>query len=107
MATPGRLRDHIENTPGFATRLRGVKVLVLDEADRLLDMGFRTDIEKIVDALPKQRQTLLFSATVPDEVCLSVLMVECVNTCFSQYVCYCYPLKGTGVSAGAVCILYN
>ncbi|XP_078176814.1 DEAD-box ATP-dependent RNA helicase 31-like isoform X2 [Carex rostrata] len=68
VATPGRLRDHIENTPGFATRLRGVKVLVLDEADRLLDMGFRKDIEKIVDALPKQRQTLLFSATVPDEV---------------------------------------
>lgn len=88
MATPGRLRDHIENTPGFATRLRGVKVLVLDEADRLLDMGFRKDIEKIVDALPKQRQTLLFSATVPDEVCISVLQLELVNTCFHQYVCY-------------------
>ncbi|KAL6876455.1 hypothetical protein ACP4OV_013027 [Aristida adscensionis] len=68
VATPGRLRDHMENTPGFATRLTGVKVLILDEADRLLDMGFRTDIEKIVAALPKQRQTLLFSATVPDEV---------------------------------------
>ncbi|XP_072984090.1 DEAD-box ATP-dependent RNA helicase 31-like [Typha latifolia] len=68
VATPGRLKDHIENTPGFATRLMGVKVLVLDEADRLLDMGFRNDIEKIVAALPKQRQTLLFSATVPDEV---------------------------------------
>ncbi|XP_062228948.1 DEAD-box ATP-dependent RNA helicase 31 [Phragmites australis] len=68
VATPGRLRDHMENTPGFATRLMGVKVLILDEADRLLDMGFRTDIEKIVSALPKQRQTLLFSATVPDEV---------------------------------------
>ncbi|KAF8760501.1 hypothetical protein HU200_010123 [Digitaria exilis] len=68
VATPGRLRDHMENTPGFATRLMGVKVLILDEADRLLDMGFRTDIEKIVAALPKQRQTLLFSATVPDEV---------------------------------------
>ncbi|XP_008789556.2 DEAD-box ATP-dependent RNA helicase 31-like [Phoenix dactylifera] len=68
VATPGRLRDHIENTPGFATRLMGVKVLVLDEADRLLDMGFRKDIEKIVAAVPKQRQTLLFSATVPDEV---------------------------------------
>lgn len=68
VATPGRLRDHMENTPGFATRLMGVKVLILDEADRLLDMGFRSDIEKIVAALPKQRQTLLFSATVPDEV---------------------------------------
>lgn len=68
VATPGRLRDHMENTPGFATRLLGVKVLILDEADRLLDMGFRSDIEKIVAALPKQRQTLLFSATVPDEV---------------------------------------
>ncbi|PKA54082.1 DEAD-box ATP-dependent RNA helicase 31 [Apostasia shenzhenica] len=68
VATPGRLRDHIENTPGFASRLLGVKVLVLDEADRLLDMGFRKDIEKIVAAVPKQRQTLLFSATVPDEV---------------------------------------
>jgi ATP-dependent RNA helicase MSS116 len=68
VATPGRLRDHMENTPGFATRLMGVKVLILDEADRLLDMGFRSDIEKIVVALPKQRQTLLFSATVPDEV---------------------------------------
>ncbi|CAA6672921.1 unnamed protein product [Spirodela intermedia] len=68
VATPGRLRDHIENTPGFATRLMGVKVLVLDEADHLLDMGFRKDIERIVAAVPKQRQTLLFSATVPDEV---------------------------------------
>ncbi|KAE7999372.1 hypothetical protein FH972_003811 [Carpinus fangiana] len=68
VATPGRLRDHIENTPGFATRLMGVKVLVLDEADHLLDMGFRKEIEKIIAAVPKQRQTLLFSATVPEEV---------------------------------------
>ncbi|CAK9140505.1 unnamed protein product [Ilex paraguariensis] len=68
VATPGRLKDHIENTPGFATRLMGVKVLVLDEADHLLDMGFRKDIEKIIAAVPKQRQTLLFSATVPQEV---------------------------------------
>ncbi|KAF5733522.1 P-loop containing nucleoside triphosphate hydrolases superfamily protein [Tripterygium wilfordii] len=68
VATPGRLRDHIENTAGFATRLMGVKVLVLDEADHLLDMGFRKEIEKIIAAVPKQRQTLLFSATVPEEV---------------------------------------
>ncbi|CAH9106299.1 unnamed protein product [Cuscuta epithymum] len=68
VATPGRLKDHIENTAGFATRLMGVKVLVLDEADHLLDMGFRKDIERIISAIPKQRQTLLFSATVPEEV---------------------------------------
>ncbi|PSS26284.1 DEAD-box ATP-dependent RNA helicase [Actinidia chinensis var. chinensis] len=68
VATPGRLRDHIENTAGFSTRLMGVKVLVLDEADHLLDMGFRKDIEKIIAAVPKERQTLLFSATVPEEV---------------------------------------
>lgn len=68
VATPGRLRDHVENTAGFATRLMGVKVLVLDEADHLLDMGFRKEIERIISAIPKQRQTLLFSATVPPEV---------------------------------------
>ncbi|XP_019184914.1 PREDICTED: DEAD-box ATP-dependent RNA helicase 31-like isoform X2 [Ipomoea nil] len=68
VATPGRLKDHIENTAGFATRLMGVKVLVLDEADHLLDMGFRRDIERIIAAIPKQRQTLLFSATIPPEV---------------------------------------
>ncbi|KAI3498224.1 hypothetical protein L1887_33994 [Cichorium endivia] len=68
VATPGRLKDHIENTAGFATRLMGIKVLILDEADHLLDMGFRKDIERIIAAVPKQRQTLLFSATVPPEV---------------------------------------
>ncbi|XP_023729119.1 DEAD-box ATP-dependent RNA helicase 31 [Lactuca sativa] len=68
VATPGRLKDHIENTAGFATRLMSIKVLILDEADHLLDMGFRKDIERIIAATPKQRQTLLFSATVPPEV---------------------------------------
>ncbi|KAH7864831.1 hypothetical protein Vadar_034401 [Vaccinium darrowii] len=68
VATPGRLKDHIENTAGFATRLMGLKVLVLDEADHLLDMGFRKDIERIIASVPKQRQTLLFFATVPKEV---------------------------------------
>ncbi|XP_037413220.1 DEAD-box ATP-dependent RNA helicase 26-like isoform X2 [Triticum dicoccoides] len=68
VATPGRLIDHLENTPGFSARIKGVKVLVLDEADRLLDMGFRRDIEKIIAFIPKERQTLLFSATVPAEV---------------------------------------
>ncbi|KAI9081132.1 hypothetical protein K1719_036891 [Acacia pycnantha] len=68
VATPGRLKDHIENTTGLATRLRGLQVLGLDEADHLLDRGFRKDIERIIAAVPKQRQTLLFSATVLEEV---------------------------------------
>ncbi|KAF8691796.1 hypothetical protein HU200_040198 [Digitaria exilis] len=68
VATPGRLLDHIENRSSFSVRLMGLKLLVLDEADHLLDLGFRKDIEKIVDSLPRQRQTLLFSATIPKEV---------------------------------------
>lgn len=68
VATPGRLLDHIENKSSFSVRLMRLKLLVLDEADHLLDLGFRKDIEKIVDTLPRQRQTLLFSATIPKEV---------------------------------------
>lgn len=60
--------DHIENKSGISSRLMCSKMLILDEARSLLDMGFRLDIEKIVDCLPRQRQTLLFSATVPKEV---------------------------------------
>ncbi|KAI9181106.1 hypothetical protein LWI28_011494 [Acer negundo] len=86
VATPGRLNDHIiENTAGFATRLMGVKVLVLDEADHLLDMRFRKDIEKIIAAVPKQRQTLLFSATVSEEVYfLSLFCVTHVRVPYIQ-----------------------
>lgn len=68
VATPGRLLDHVENKSGFSVRLMGLKMLVLDEADHLLDLGFRKDMEKIVDCLPRQRQSLLFSATIPKEV---------------------------------------
>ncbi|CAO2819928.1 unnamed protein product [Amaranthus hypochondriacus] len=68
VATPGRLLDHIESRSGISARLMGLKMLVLDEADHLLDLGFRKDIEKIVDCLSRRRQTLLFSATVPKEV---------------------------------------
>jgi ATP-dependent RNA helicase MSS116 len=65
VATPGRLQDHIENLAGFPAVLAGLRVLVLDEADQMLDMGFRPAIEKICTFLPKAKQTLLFSATVP------------------------------------------
>ncbi|KAL6496771.1 hypothetical protein OROHE_027333 [Orobanche hederae] len=68
VATPGRLLDHIENKSGISVRLMGLHMLVLDEADHLLDLGFRKDMEKIVDCLPRKRQSLLFSATIPKEV---------------------------------------
>ncbi|KAF3647117.1 DEAD-box ATP-dependent RNA helicase 48 [Capsicum annuum] len=68
VATPGRLLDHIENKSGFSTRLMGLKMIILDEVDHLLDLGFRKDIEKLVDCLPRRRQSLHFSATVPKEV---------------------------------------
>ena len=65
VATPGRLMDLMKNR---AVTLDWVEVLVLDEADRMLDMGFITDIRKIVARLPKERQTLFFSATMPPEI---------------------------------------
>ncbi len=65
VATPGRLLDLVR---GNALRLNGIEVLVLDEADRMLDMGFIHDIRKIVAKVPKDRQTLLFSATMPREI---------------------------------------
>ncbi|XP_073305707.1 probable DEAD-box ATP-dependent RNA helicase 48 [Primulina huaijiensis] len=68
VATPGRLLDHIENKSSFSVRLMGLQMLILDEADCLLDLGFRKDVENIVDCLPRKRQTLLFSATMPKEV---------------------------------------
>ncbi|CAM6120446.1 unnamed protein product [Calypogeia fissa] len=68
VATPGRLLDHMTTSREIRQQLNQLKVLVLDEADRLLDMGFRKDLEKIIKMLPQSRQTLLFSATVPNEV---------------------------------------
>src|SRR5687768_2294842 len=65
VATPGRLLDLINQRFVDLTR---VEVLVLDEADRMLDMGFINDIRKVVAMLPKQRQTLMFSATMPSEI---------------------------------------
>ena len=65
VATPGRLLDHCSQK---TVDLSGVEILVLDEADRMLDMGFIRDIRKILALLPKQRQNLLFSATFSDEI---------------------------------------
>ncbi len=65
VATPGRLLDHMRQR---TVDLSQVEILVLDEADRMLDMGFIHDIRKVISALPKQRQTLLFSATFSDEI---------------------------------------
>ncbi|HRP64577.1 MAG TPA: DEAD/DEAH box helicase, partial [Thauera sp.] len=65
VATPGRLLDHVGQR---TLDLSGVEILVLDEADRMLDMGFIRDIRKILALLPKKRQNLLFSATFSDEI---------------------------------------
>ena len=65
IATPGRLLDHIEEG---ALTLKDIQILVLDEVDRMLDMGFLPDVRRIVEKTPRERQTLLFSATVPIEI---------------------------------------
>ncbi len=65
VATPGRLLDHAQQR---TVDLRFVEILVLDEADRMLDMGFINDIRRILKLLPQKRQNLLFSATFPDEI---------------------------------------
>ncbi len=65
VATPGRLLDHVQQR---SIDLSKVEILVLDEADRMLDMGFIRDIRKILNVIPKQRQTLLFSATFSREI---------------------------------------
>ena len=65
VGTPGRLRDHLERG---ALDLTALRVAVLDEADEMLDMGFREDLEEILDATPETRRTLMFSATIPKPI---------------------------------------
>jgi len=65
VGTPGRVDDHLRKGNLY---LENVSVLVLDEADRMLDMGFQETLDAIVQQLPKERQTLLFSATFPDKI---------------------------------------
>jgi ATP-dependent RNA helicase DeaD len=65
VGTPGRLRDHLERG---ALDLSALRAVVLDEADEMLDMGFRDDLEEILDATPPERRTLLFSATMPKPI---------------------------------------
>jgi len=65
VATPGRLLDHVQNK---TVMFNQVSILVLDEADRMLDMGFLPDIKRIIALLPRERQNLLFSATFPEEI---------------------------------------
>jgi len=67
VGTPGRLRDHLERG---ALKINDLKALVLDEADEMLDLGFREDLEFILEATPKERQTLMFSATMPKPIAL-------------------------------------
>lgn len=65
IGTPGRIIDHLERK---TLSLHNVEILVLDEADRMLDMGFAPQIKKILAVVPKERQTMLFSATMPDDI---------------------------------------
>ncbi|KAJ3193318.1 ATP-dependent RNA helicase [Irineochytrium annulatum] len=66
IATPGRLLDHLQNTKGFV--FKNMKVLIIDEADRILEAGFEEEMHQIVKILPKERQTMLFSATQTTKV---------------------------------------
>ena len=72
VATPGRLMDHMRQQNADLT---GIELLVLDEADRMMDMGFWPDVRRIITALPSVRQTLLFSATLPNEVVRDALEI--------------------------------
>ncbi|NDU94342.1 DEAD/DEAH box helicase [Spirosoma terrae] len=93
IGTPGRVMDHMERN---TLKLDNVKMMILDEADEMLDMGFREDIESILDEMPEERQTILFSATMSkpimqitqkfqkDPVLVKVVKKELTNTNIEQ-----------------------
>ncbi|KAF6821729.1 ATP-dependent rrna helicase rrp3 [Colletotrichum plurivorum] len=107
VATPGRLVDHLEKTKGFS--LRSLKYLVMDEADRLLDMDFGPSIDKILKFIPRERRTFLFSATMsskieslqraslrdPLRVSISSNKYQTVSTLLQHYLFIPYPQKDT------------
>ena len=88
VATPGRLNDLLANAKGTTEALSDLRVLVFDEADRLLDMGFRPAIDELLKALPPKatRQTLLFSATYPKNIkALADYALRTVRFCFRVF----------------------
>lgn len=107
VATPGRLVDHLEKTKGFS--LRTLKYLVMDEADRLLDMDFGPSIDKILKFVPRERRTYLFSATIsskieslqraslrdPVRVSVSDSKYQTVSTLLQKYVFIPHKYKDT------------
>ncbi|XP_063975725.1 probable ATP-dependent RNA helicase pitchoune [Diachasmimorpha longicaudata] len=75
VATPGRLLDHLQNTPDFL--FKNLNCLIIDEADRILDVGFEEELKQIINLLPKRRQTMLFSATQTKKIeALTTLAVK-------------------------------
>jgi ATP-dependent RNA helicase RhlE len=74
IATPGRLLDHMQRR---TVDLSGIRILVLDEADRMLDMGFINDVRRVIAAVPVERQTMLFSETISQEI--SDLPSQCTS----------------------------
>jgi ATP-dependent RNA helicase DDX47/RRP3 len=86
VATPGRLVDHLQNTKGF--NLRSLKYLVLDEADRMLSMDFEKEINQILEVIPRERRTYLFSATMTNKVAvrMSIIFILLLyNNFFNNY----------------------
>ncbi len=105
IATPGRLLAHIQNS---GVDLSHVRYFVLDEADRMLDMGFFDDIMKIVAELPAQRQTVMFSATLPPKIRQLAkqilrdpsevnIAISKPNEAISQWLYVCYENQKIGI----------